>query len=112
MTLNLYELSGDISTGSRAQLSSIVLSIPDQTLGLFNAAVDAMVPAGSTLLVELLTPDGRSAGNSFVPGSNQTAEMSPTYLEAPDCSVSAPTPAGSSPISRPEMRWVVNVTGS
>ncbi len=110
-TLNLFSLDGDIESGSRVSLDSSALTVSDMSLELLGAPMSATVPDGSKLLVELITPDGRTAGHSLVPGSNQSGEQSPTYLQADDCSVSSPTPAGSSPINRPEMHWVVNVTG-
>jgi len=69
------------------------------------------VPAGTAQLVmELFTPDGRSADRLFFVGSNAAPESEPSYLSAPTCEVNTPATAAS--LGVPEMHLVFRVSGS
>ncbi len=67
------------------------------------------VPAGSTLVVEFLTPDGAADGNLIFVGSNNLGQTAPTYLAAADCGITEPDTTDS--IGFPDMQLVMNVTG-
>ena len=81
----------------------------DQNLTLFTVPVTGAAPAGSVLVVEVFTPEGQTAGNSFFIGSNPDGETGPSYLAAADCGVTEPTPTAA--IGFPDMHIVMNVTG-
>jgi uncharacterized repeat protein (TIGR01451 family) len=70
----------------------------------------ATAPAGSELVVEVFTPNGQAAGNFFFIGSNAGGQTGPSYLQAADCGINAPTPTGS--IGFPNMHVVLNVIGT
>lgn len=95
--------------GSLTQIGSIDDNVPDQSLSLYTFNVSGVAPAGSRLVVEIFTPDGQTAGNSFFIGSNSAGETAPSYLLATDCSVTVPTPTGD--IGFPNMQIVMSVTG-
>jgi hypothetical protein len=78
-------------------------------LTVVNIPVTGSAPAGSELVVEVLTPDGAAAGNSFFIGSNAAAETGPSYLRAPACGVNNPTTTAA--IGFPNMHIVMNVNG-
>ena len=45
----------------------------------------------TVLVVEVFTPNGQTAGNSFFIGSNALGQTAPSYLAAADCGVTEPT---------------------
>lgn len=83
--------------------------VPDQTLGLVTIPIAGSVAAGSTLVVELFTPDGRAAHDRLLVGSTAGGETSPTYLAAAACGL--PEPMRSGAISFPEMNLRLDVIG-
>ena len=113
ITVNLYVESGaPFPNGTRTLLgTSGSVNVPDQTDSIFSVPLTATVPAGALeLIMEVLSPDGRPAGNRFFIGSNTDPETGPSYLSAADCGVTDPTPVGT--IGFPNMHIVMNVNGS
>ena len=87
------------------------ISIPDQSLTIFNQPITVAVPAGTLELVyELFTPNGENDGNLFFVGSNPDGQSADSYLSAADCGVTVPTPTQD--IGFPNMMIVFNVNGS
>ncbi|MBT8379877.1 MAG: T9SS type A sorting domain-containing protein [Ignavibacteria bacterium] len=112
ITVNLWTSSQPFPTGfpgSVTQIGTATLNVSDQTLTVFPIAVTGTAPAGSELVVEIFTPDGQTAGNSFFIGSNADGETGPSYLLAADCGITTPTTTGT--IGFPNMHIVMNVTG-
>lgn len=72
-----------------------LFTVLDKTLTLesvrFNAPSAAYTPAGDTLIVEVLTPNGQAVGNSFFIGSNAAPQTAPSYLMAATCGATLPT---------------------
>jgi len=102
--------AGTITRGNFTPIGTLATTVPDMSLALHASAITGVTaPAGSRLVVELFTPNGQTAINSFFLGANAAGQTGPTYLEAADCGVTAPTPTGS--IGFPNMHWVLNVTG-
>ncbi len=101
----LYDTNDINSLG--AAVASVSISVPDQDLSLFDIPIAGSVSTG--LVVEIFTPDGQTAGNSFFIGSNGLGETGPSYLAAADCGVNAPTPTGA--LGFPEMQIVMTVFG-
>ena len=85
------------------------MNIADQAGTILNAPIDADVPAGSELVVEIFTPDGTALGNLIFIGSNSAAETGPSYLSAPDCGINSPTTTAA--LGFPNMHIVMNVNG-
>jgi hypothetical protein len=112
ITVNLWTSSQPFPTGfpgSVTQIGTATINVPDQSLTVFPIAVTGLAPAGSELVVEIFTPDGQTAGNSFFIGSNPDGETGPSYLLAADCGITVPTTTGT--IGFPTMHIVMNVTG-
>ena len=84
--------------------------VPDQALGLVTIPVAGSVAAGSTLVVELFTPDGRAANHRLLVGSTAGGETAPSYLAAAACGLAEPVRSGA--IGIPEMNLRLDVTGT
>lgn len=69
-----------------------------------------LAPAGSTIVVEVFSPDGRTVGNSFYPGSNAAAETGPSYIRAPACGSTNPVTYAQAGF--PTVHLVLTVTGT
>ncbi|HNR91205.1 MAG TPA: hypothetical protein PKO41_02155 [Dokdonella sp.] len=115
LTLNLYAIP-NASTLTVANLGAPIatqtVGVADGGLVLLNIPIAASLN-GTThdLVVEVYSPDGGTANHSFFIGSNATASINPagapSYLRAPDCSVTEPTPTSS--IGFPTMNIVMVV---
>lgn len=112
VTVNLYTGTGAFpgTFGSYTQIASSAISVPDQAASIFPAAISGLALAGSNLVVEVFTPDGQTAGNSFFIGSNAAGETAPSYLAAATCGLTAPATTAS--IGFPGMNIVMNVVGN
>ena len=113
VTVNLYSGAGAFPgtfPGGYTQIGTASLNVADQTATVFPATVSGLATAGSNLVVEVFTPNGQTAGNSFFIGSNASGESAPSYLAAADCGVTAPT--ATSAIGFPQMQIVMNVIGN
>ncbi|HQX65589.1 MAG TPA: proprotein convertase P-domain-containing protein, partial [Dokdonella sp.] len=112
VTVNLYTGTGAFpgTFGSYTQIASSAISVPDQAATIFPAAISGLATAGSNLVVEVFTPDGQAAGNSFFIGSNAAGETAPSYLAAAGCGLTAPATTAS--IGFPGMNIVMNVVGN
>ncbi|MCW9066440.1 MAG: T9SS type A sorting domain-containing protein [Ignavibacteriaceae bacterium] len=95
--------------GSLTQIGTADINVPDQALTILQIPVTGTAPVGSELVVEIFTPDGQTAGNTFFIGSNNLGETGPSYILSVDCAITTPTPTGS--IGFPDMHIVMNVTG-
>jgi len=110
LTLRLYTNTGaPFPGGSLNLIATANYTIPDQALTIVNLPITAFVPAGSELVVEAFTPNGQNAGNLFFIGSNAEPETGPSYVSAPDCNITSPTPTAN--IGFPDMHVVMNVNG-
>lgn len=112
VTCNLYtsnQVFPNGYPGSLTLIGTVNANVPDQSLSLFSFNVSGLAPAGSRLVVEIFTPDGQTAGNSFFIGSNAAGESAPSYIMAADCGLTSPATTGS--IGFPNMMIVMSVTG-
>ncbi|TAH41409.1 MAG: hypothetical protein E6Q43_03975 [Dokdonella sp.] len=113
VTVNLYSGAGAFPAtfpGGYTQIGTATVNVADQSATVFPATVAGLATAGSNLVVEVFTPDGQTAGNSFFIGSNASGESAPSYLAAADCGVTAPATTAS--IGFPQMQIVMNVIGN
>ncbi|HOX72918.1 proprotein convertase P-domain-containing protein [Dokdonella sp.] len=113
VTVNLYTGTGAFPgtfPGSYTQIGTANISVPDQAATIFPASVNGLATAGSNLVVEVFTPDGQTAGNSFFFGTNAAGETAPSYLQAATCGVTTPTTTAA--IGFPNMQLVMNVVGN
>lgn len=107
--LALHELEGGtFNTAALRELARAPVAVPE--IGAGGAVIDvdlnAEAEAGSVLVVELHAPD--NFGQLYI-GTNTAGESAPTYLRAPDCDLTQPTPATS--VTTGPMHWVLSVTG-
>jgi len=114
VTVNLYTTSSAFPTGypgSLTQIGTASITLPDSaTNSVYSIPVTGSAPAGSELVVELFTPDGQTAGNSFFIGSNTDPQSGPSYILAGDCGITAPTDTAT--IGFPNMHIVMNAIGN
>ncbi|HKE47726.1 MAG TPA: choice-of-anchor D domain-containing protein, partial [Rhodanobacteraceae bacterium] len=111
VTVNLYTLTGDFVYENMQLIGSAPASLAVQAGTLVDVPVAATVPAGATLVVEIVVPDLEAAGSGwFYPGANSAGESAPSYLAAPGCNVDEPAPMAS--FGRPDVHLVMAVTGS
>lgn len=111
VTVNVYSNTGGaFPAGTPTLLGTAAVNIPDSSLTVISVPLAASFPAGGTeMVVEVFTPDGSAAGNSFFIGSNNLGESGPSYLLAADCGVTVPTPTGA--IGFGNMQIVLDVGG-
>jgi subtilisin-like proprotein convertase family protein len=112
ITVRLYTSSMPFPTGYPGSLTLIGqtnTTVADQADTILNIPVTGTAPAGSQLVVEVFTPDGQTAGNSFFIGSNTALETGPSYLSAAGCGVNTPTTTAA--LGFPNMHIVMNVNG-
>lgn len=103
VTVRLY-LDSDMNPAPVAGLLLLAertVQIPNSRSTLFSVdfatplAVDALTEP-AIVVVEIFTPRGPLGSNTrFLIGSNTDAEMEPSYLSAPDCSLPEPVPVSS-----------------
>lgn len=111
LTVRLYSnVGGAFPAGTRTQVGSATVTVADQSGTLLNVPVTGSLPAGAELVVEAFTPDGTAGGNSFFIGSNNLGQSGPSYLQAPDCGVTAPTTTAA--IGFPNVQIVLNAVGT
>ena len=112
VTVNLYVKTVPANPLTFANLTLIGTantSVTDQSATVLAVPVAGSAGAGSILVVEVFTPNGQAAGNSFFIGSNNLGQTAPSYLAAADCGV--PEPTDTAAIGFPGMHIVMNVTG-
>ena len=92
-------------------IATTSLTVMDQTQTIFSVPLAVTVPAGTfELVMEVFTPNGIAAGNSFSIGSNAAPQTGPSYASAADCGNPAPT--NTADLGFPNMHIVFNVHGS
>lgn len=110
VTFRVYANSGGaFPAGSASLLGSRTIPVVDQAGTVLFLPLFASVPSGSQLVLEVFTPDGQAAGNSFFMGSNAAGESAPSFLRAPSCGVV--TPATNVASGFPGMHIVLNARG-
>ncbi|MDR7383174.1 carboxypeptidase regulatory-like domain-containing protein [Promicromonospora iranensis] len=109
LTVNLHTLDGDLTFDNLTQIGTTETSIPASTLTMVSVPVTGEVPAGSTLVVEIVSPNQQSSGGVFYIGSNGAGQSAPSYLAATECAL--PEPATTDSIGWPDMHIVMNVSG-
>ncbi|MCX5745510.1 MAG: hypothetical protein NT062_23785 [Proteobacteria bacterium] len=101
-----------LNLASITPLTASTLTIAVATdLATINAPIDAIIPAGATMIVELFTPDHTSmTATYFYAGATAGAETQPGYLRAPACGVAAPQPMKVVDMNAGSL--IMNVTGT
>jgi Divergent InlB B-repeat domain len=112
ITVRLYTNNGAaFPGGSRVQIAGTTINVLDQTQTILNVPLAATVPAGtSQLVMEVFSPSGIAAGNSFFIGSNAAAQTGTSYASSADCG--NPTPTDTANLGLPNMHIVLNIQGN
>ena len=110
VTVNLYTLSGPFVFANLTPIGSNTINLPNQDLTIVNVPVAGVAPPGSTLVVEVFTPDGQQSGSGFWIGSNAAGQTGPSYLSTPGCG-GIPEPTDIATLGFPNMHIVMNVNG-
>ncbi|MFD6140903.1 carboxypeptidase regulatory-like domain-containing protein [Promicromonospora sp. NPDC060271] len=109
LTVKLHTLEGALTFANLTQIGTADVTIPASTLTMISVPVTGEVPAGSTLVVEIVSANQQANGGVFYIGSNGAGQSAPSYLSAADCSL--PEPATTDSIGWPDMHIVMNVSG-
>jgi hypothetical protein len=108
--VRLHTLDGAFKIADLTQIASVSLRVADaQALSVIDVPVTATVPAGSTLVVEFLVPDGSANLNTLFPGSNSANQTGPTYVRSSACSIPQPTDVATLDPPAPDMHLVMSV---
>lgn len=112
--VSLHRLDGDFLLANLTLLASTSTAVSDQTNTILNVPIAATVPAGSTLVVEVFTPNGQPNSNRFFIGSNRGTEAFPSFIRAPggNCALNEPAETGALGVPDLVMSIVLNVTGT
>ncbi len=106
-TVNIYTLTGPLLFANLTLIASQPVIVLDQALTLLNVPINAIIPMGSVVVVEIYTPDGRPSGDALFIGSNDLGETAPSYLSASECSIIEPTTTSS--LGYSWAQFVINV---
>ena len=112
--VRVYTVAGAFPAGVLTQIAGQSVTVTDaqsNTLVPVNLSPPGVAPAGSTIVVEVFAPDGRTVGNTFYPGSNTAAETQPSYIRAPACNYTMPVTYAQAAITSP-VRLIMTVTGT
>lgn len=109
LTVNLHTLDGALTFANLTQIGTADVAIPASTLTMISVPVTGEVPAGATLVVEVVSANQQANGGVFYIGSNGAGQTAPSYLSATDCAL--PEPATTDSIGWPDMHIVMNVSG-
>ena len=108
--VKLYTLAGPFALANLTPLGTTTVTVAAAAAGTVVQAPIApaiTVPAGSTLVVEVLAAG--AFGNQFILGANTAAETQPGYLRGPSCGSAAPVTFAS--IAFPDAHIVLTATG-
>jgi len=94
-------------------ISTQAITLPNQNLTLFSQNLTTqpvLLNASDILAVEVFSPNGQTANNSFFIGSNALGQSGPSFIRAADCGVAEITNLAA--IGFPNMHLVMSVSGN
>lgn len=109
LTVNLYTMGGAFEYMELSRLATTTVSLQTLEPKLVTVPLEARVPAGATMVLEVVAPDMEGVGY-ISPGVNSAGQSAPSYISAPDCS--APNPVTIESIGFPEAHLVMAVDGT
>lgn len=109
ITVRLYNTTNLMDLNAGTEIASEDFMIANQVQTVIGLPILGKTTTGG-LTVEIFTPNGQGAGNSFFIGSNAAGETAPSYLRAPACAIVNPTTTAD--IGFPNMHIVMNVRGT
>jgi subtilisin family serine protease len=113
VTVNLFTMidpAGPFVYSNFAPIGSADTTLPAQQLTIVTVPVTGTAPAGSTLVVEVETPDMTANGGGLFIGSNPDGQTAPSFIRSASCEITEPTDLAA--IGFPGMHIVMNVTGT
>jgi hypothetical protein len=111
ITVRLHTLGGPLALANLTELAAVNLTVPDQQEQILDVPIQATAPAGSTLVAEVLTPDGQQAGNTFFVGANAAGQSGPSFIRAPSCNAAEPADLAGVGDGFPNVHVILTVTG-
>ncbi|MCJ7696047.1 MAG: hypothetical protein MUO40_11585 [Anaerolineaceae bacterium] len=109
ITVNLYTLDGTFIYTNLTQIGTTTVDLDPQALTVVSVPISGTAPAGSTLVVEVVSLDLTGEFGAFFIGSNAEGQTAPSYVVATVCGISEPTATAS--VGYPNVHIVMNVTG-
>ena len=112
ITVRLYTAAGMFPGGALTQLHTQDVVVTDQTLTILPVTLSSpvVVPAGSILVLEVLSQEHTTAGNFFFAGSNAAGQTAPSYIAAAGCEIT--TPVTFADVGFPNVHLVMSVSGT
>lgn len=94
ITINIYSATpGTFPNGTLTlEGSEVYMASNADALSIVNVPVSAIIPAGQSMVVEMVLIDDGSDTNYMTMGVNSAGETGPSYIMAPDCGAGVPTP--------------------
>jgi subtilisin family serine protease len=109
--VKLYTLTGAFVQANLTEIGSATLTANAQSGTLLTIPLSVTVPAGSTLVLELVAPDFTGEpGSVFFAGSNTAGETGPSFISSVDCGIVEPTPI--SDVAPVNVDLVMSVNGA
>jgi subtilisin family serine protease len=112
VTVNLFRMvnpAGTFTYGNFELIGTAQQDLSAQQMTIVEMPVAGTAPAGSTLVVEVETPDFSGIGSFFI-GSNPDGQTAPSYLRSASCGLTEPFDTAT--IGFPGMHIVMSVTGT
>jgi hypothetical protein len=110
VTVNLFRMidpAGPFTYANFELIGTAQQDLPAQELTIVDMPVSGTAPAGSTLVVEVDTPDMSGVGAFFI-GSNPDGQTAPSFLRSASCGLVDPVDLAD---IFPDMHIVMSVTG-
>lgn len=97
--------------GLATQIATTSVAVPATTTGAsVPAPITGDIPAGGTMIVEVLSPDRSGTTTYFYIGATNAGETKPGYVRAPDCTI--PNASTTASLGYPAANILISVTGS
>lgn len=109
-TVRLHTLAGDLLIANMTQIASADIEVAPQGQTSIDVPIEATVPAGSTLVLELFIPDS-AVGRLFFIGSNDLGQTAPGYLRAPAAGCDFVEPTDLALFGFGDVHMVMSVSG-
>ncbi len=112
--VRVHTLNGAFVRANLTTIAGQTVTVANQSLTTMSVTLSppGIAPAGSTIVLELFSPNGTTVGHAFFPGSNAAAETGPSYIRAPGTGCAITEPATYASISNPQVHLVMSVTGT
>jgi hypothetical protein len=112
VTVKLYTLEGDFMLANLTMVSTNDVTVPNSGITMLSVPIEPApsIPPHSTLVAEVLSPDGTQNMSVFYIGANNIGQSVPGYLRAPDCGIAEPITYPD--INFPMVHLVLSVTGT